>query len=103
MTIEVLARLGPAAEPQTQSGLKRVRCPKCEWRPGEASVWSCTPVGHPEYYEHGACGHTWNTFGTRGKCPGCRHQWRNTLCLSCWEFSPHKDWYETPGARSSTP
>jgi hypothetical protein len=84
--------------PGASSGLSRVCCPKCGWQPNEDSSWSCTPMGHPEYYVHGACGHSWNTFKTGGKCPGCRHRWKNTVCLSCGELSPHKAWYAQPGA-----
>jgi hypothetical protein len=35
----------------------------------------------------------WNTFETRGRCPGCRKQWRVTVCLACGVGSPHEDWY----------
>jgi hypothetical protein len=40
------------------------------------------------------CGARWNTFTTRGKCPGCRHQWQWTSCLRCLGWSLHEDWYE---------
>jgi hypothetical protein len=42
------------------------------------------------------CGTEWNTFWTRGVCPGCAYQWRNTQCLWCDEFSPHETWYHYP-------
>ena len=35
----------------------------------------------------------WNTFATRGLCPGCQHQWRYTSCLECAAWSLHEDWY----------
>ena len=41
------------------------------------------------------CGTSWNTFLTRGRCPGCRHQWQWTSCLRCHGWSLHEDWYET--------
>jgi hypothetical protein len=53
----------------------------------------CSSCGHPEYFD-GGCGTTWNTFTTRGLCPGCGHQWRWTTCLACHGWSRHEDWYE---------
>jgi hypothetical protein len=38
----------------------------------------------------------WNTFWTRGLCPGCAKQWDDTQCLECARHSPHKDWYHVP-------
>ena len=38
----------------------------------------------------------WNTFWTRGVCPGCGHQWRETACLQCRKKSPHESWYHYP-------
>lgn len=63
----------------------KIYCPKCGWVPDAGDRWVCTrPIG---------CGHVWNTFATRGRCPGCGKQWRVTQCLSCKQFSPHEDWY----------
>jgi len=70
----------------------RIRCPLCEWQPSAASVWSCESYGTPEPY-FGGCGTVWNTFATRGKCPGCYHQWQWTSCPHCAEWSLHEDWY----------
>jgi hypothetical protein len=42
------------------------------------------------------CGTVWNTFLTKGRCPGCSHQWRWTSCLQCQQWSLHDDWYEKP-------
>lgn len=75
---------------------ERIRCPACRWRPRASDLWECGDCGHPEYF-FGGCGTAWNTFDTRGLCPGCGHQWRWTFCLSCWEWSPHEDWYEKDG------
>jgi hypothetical protein len=61
----------------------RIYCPKCEWEPTPRDSWVCTP----------GCGYAWNTFETRGKCPGCSKQWAYTQCLACWVKSPHEDWY----------
>ena len=70
----------------------RVRCPLCGWRPAPTSLWVCADCGHPEYF-YGGCGHVWNTFETRGICPGCGHRWRWTSCLYCAGWSLHEDWY----------
>jgi hypothetical protein len=70
----------------------RIRCPACRWQPRASNRWYCGDCGHPEYF-YNACGTAWNTFDTRGRCPGCGHQWRWTCCLSCWEWSLHEDWY----------
>jgi hypothetical protein len=59
-----------------------IRCPKCTWRPVSSSRWSCH------------CGCSWNTFDTRGRCPGCGYQWQDTACLSCHRWSRHDEWYE---------
>jgi hypothetical protein len=71
----------------------RIRCPHCRWQPGRHSIWTCLPIGAPEFYAKG-CGHSWNTFDTRGVCPGCNHQWRYTSCLACGRWALHEDWYE---------
>ncbi len=82
----------------------RIRCPACNWQPGRNSTWCCVSAGHPEYFS-GGCGHAWNTFDTRGRCPTCRYQWLYTSCLSCGIWSLHEDWYEresdTPTAGSA--
>jgi hypothetical protein len=70
----------------------RIRCPLCRWQPSAFSRWACGDRGHPEYFYDG-CGAVWNTFDTRGLCPGCGHQWRWTCCLSCSQWSLHEDWY----------
>ena len=86
-------RLAP--EPAQAISPTQIRCPKCQWQPKRASRWMCAPCGAPEDFPDG-CGHVWNTFDTRGRCPGCRHQWRYTACLSCARWSLHDDWYENP-------
>lgn len=60
---------------------KRIRCPKCAWRPERHHRWLCS------------CGHTWNTFDTHGVCPACAYAWRDTMCLRCQQWSPHAAWY----------
>ena len=72
----------PKDEKKDQSGGPRIRCPKCRWNPRAHDRWMCH------------CGHTWNTFDTRAKCPGCGYQWTETACLACLEMSPHENWYE---------
>jgi hypothetical protein len=70
----------------------RIRCPLCRWQPDETCLWCCEDQDDPEYFFNG-CGTTWNTFTTRGLCPGCGHQWRWTICLWCDGWSLHEDWY----------
>lgn len=60
-----------------------VQCPACEWQPDGEKHWSCT------------CGHVWNTFKTRGKCPSCKTQWEMTWCPGCGQSTPHEEWYLT--------
>jgi hypothetical protein len=61
--------------------LPGIRCPKCRWKPRTEYRWSCK------------CEHQWNTFDTRGLCPGCGYQWESTACPQCGEMSPHSEWY----------
>jgi hypothetical protein len=79
----------------------RIRCPICEWTPAKASKWYCSACPEPEGFL-GGCGMMWNTFDTRGLCPGCRHQWRWTSCLACGGWSLHEDWYASDDDRHST-
>jgi hypothetical protein len=71
----------------------RIRCPLCKWQPQKSSRWWCTDANFPEFF-YEACGANWNTFDTRGRCPGCAHQWRWTTCLRCGENSLHDSWYK---------
>jgi hypothetical protein len=61
--------------------LPGIRCPKCQWKPRAKVLWSCK------------CAHRWNTFDTRGLCPGCGYQWEVTGCLQCGAMSSHLEWY----------
>lgn len=70
-----------------------IHCPLCGWRPDAASRWCCEAADAPEPFFDG-CRTVWNTFATRGRCPGCDHQWQWTLCLRCVQWSLHEDWYE---------
>jgi hypothetical protein len=63
-----------------------IYCPKCGWRPRAEDRWACVP----------SCGTVWNTFWTRGVCPGCGIEWQKTQCLACNVVSPHKAWYHWP-------
>jgi hypothetical protein len=85
-----------AREDEGAPDFGRIRCPACRWRPNASSRWACGDCGHPEHF-YGGCGAVWNTFDTRGRCPGCGHLWRWTRCLSCRAWSPHEDWYEKEG------
>lgn len=60
-----------------------IYCPKCRWRPSAEDRWECMP----------SCGTVWNTFWTRGVCPGCAYQWQETQCHVCQRLSPHEQWY----------
>ena len=75
----------------------RIRCPACQWQPPRRSRWNCVSMGPPENFSAG-CGHSWDTFDTRGNCPGCSYQWQHTTCLSCHATSPHDDWYDKGNA-----
>jgi hypothetical protein len=78
---------------EDDEGLSGIRCPRCAWRPDASSRWRCAWVDTPEPY-FDSCGTVWNTFSTKGRCPGCHHQWQWTSCLRCSQWSPHSDWYE---------
>jgi hypothetical protein len=69
-----------------------IYCPLCAWRPKGTDLWQCTRPG---------CGTRWHTFWTRGVCPGCGYQWRNTACYACREMSPHESWYHFPDPADS--
>lgn len=86
---EVLEGLPVTAEPP-EAPYPGIRCPACKWRPTASSRWQCRQP----------CFHVWNTFDTRGRCPGCGHQWVETQCLACHVMSPHEDWYEQPRTQS---
>ena len=60
-----------------------VQCPVCRWEPDGGKHWKCT------------CGHRWNTFDTKAKCPNCKTQWEDTWCPNCGNSTPHDDWYQT--------
>ncbi len=58
-----------------------VHCPHCDWTPAGGELWECT------------CGHRWDTFATRARCPRCGKQWEVTVCLRCHQVSSHRSWY----------
>jgi hypothetical protein len=60
-----------------------ISCPLCAYRPHAGDRWACDP----------GCYTIWNTFDTRGRCPGCAKQWRETNCPACALWSLHEDWY----------
>jgi hypothetical protein len=72
-------RIEVQAEPE-------IFCPACGYRPGHEDRWNCVP----------SCGTVWNTFWTRGVCPGCSVKWPKTQCPSCAEYSLHEAWYHYP-------
>lgn len=73
----------------TPGNFSRIRCPLCDWQPRASSRWCCG-----DYGSHDGCGTVWNTFDTRGRCPGCNYQWKLTDCLRCGGTSLHEAWYE---------
>jgi hypothetical protein len=83
---EPLIRLADSTSGEIASrgwaSLSRIRCPCCRWVPRQSDRWSCN------------CSHQWNTFDTRGTCPGCAYRWLITQCLRCAGISLHEDWYE---------
>jgi hypothetical protein len=81
---------------------ERIRCPACQWQPAASSRWFCQETGAPEHFT-GGCGEAWNTFTTRGRCPGCQYQWRWTACLKCDTWSLHDAWYESEDADAGRP
>jgi len=72
----------------TPTDFKRIRCPLCSWQPQASSRWFCS-----DFAAHDGCGTEWNTFETRGRCPGCNYRWLWTDCLRCYRSSPHEAWY----------
>jgi hypothetical protein len=75
----------------------RIRCPHCAWRPTPSSRWACNgPDGAAPGFR--GCGAVWNTFTTRGLCPGCNHRWQWTACLRCSDWALHEEWYEPQAA-----
>ena len=94
----VSERIIVKVSPQNDEGLGGIRCPRCSWRPDASSRWCCYWTDCPEP-PFDACGTSWNTFYTKGRCPGCSHQWRWTSCLRCGQWSLHLDWYEQSGGR----
>ncbi|MGI9054625.1 MAG: hypothetical protein ACR2F2_02350 [Pyrinomonadaceae bacterium] len=80
-------------EEKDKTDFQRIRCPLCKWQPDSSSRWFCADADAPEFF-YGGCGAMWNTFETRGKCPGCNHQWRWTSCLRCGCWARHEDWYQ---------
>ncbi len=81
-----------AESDEAVTDFSRIRCPLCRWQPQKSSRWWCADTDFPEYF-YAACGASWNTFETRGRCPVCAHKWRWTTCLRCGENSLHEDWY----------
>ena len=84
--------LTPTRDQADRHGEGHIRCPRCEWHPRPSSRWCCSECPRPEGFFEG-CGTLWNTFETSGICPGCRHRWVWTSCLSCGGWSLHDDWY----------
>lgn len=58
-----------------------VYCPWCEYQPTTDDMWQCD------------CGHVWNTFATRAKCPACAKVHGQTFCHGCSKTVEHDSWY----------
>src|SRR4051812_50068418 len=89
-------------EEAEREAFERIRCPLCEWRPSPSSTWACYAEGTPEP-PFQWCGTSWNTFATRGRCPGCQHQWRGASGLGCggrWLPEGWVEWEKRRGASS---
>lgn len=61
---------------------RRISCPRCGDVPLADAEWQCE-----------LCLCCWNTFDTRGRCPGCAFRFPATACLACGAMSRHSDWY----------
>ena len=57
-------------EDEEQDHAQGIRCPHCRWRPSASDRWQCECAFTPEP-PFNSCGTSWNTFETRGRCPGC--------------------------------
>ena len=66
---------------QAATSSAKQRCPRCQWTPMPSDIWACT------------CGHHWNTFKTKGRCPDCDKLWDTTWCQQGKKSSPHAEWY----------
>lgn len=77
--------LPPSVRVPYRTGRAPVACPQCKAVPDADSRWQC------EF-----CYCLWNTFDTRGTCPGCSFRFRATSCLVCKTSSRHDDWYLPP-------
>jgi hypothetical protein len=77
-------RIAPGLLDDLDKDFSGIRCPACKWRPTRSDTWACSP----------GCGAVWNTFATRGECPGCRRHWSKTQCTRCGVWSEHEAWYE---------
>lgn len=65
----------------TRSAVEPVACPQCSYQPADDDVWQCD------------CGHLWNTFATKGRCPACSKTHDTTACPACDAASEHNAWY----------
>ena len=74
--------------------LEEIQCPKCKIRPKPLKwlsfrSWACD-----------ICNHSFDTFKFYGKCSKCKHQHKETMCLTCEKVSRHLDFY--PKSRLDT-
>jgi hypothetical protein len=81
-----LRRIALAASRSPYRAEAPIRCPLCAAVPTPEQRWGCQ-----------FCSCSWNTFATRGRCPGCHFLYRATMCLACDRISRHDDWYASEG------
>ena len=82
-------------EDADENVFRGIRCPLCAWQPTPSSRWCCDASDAPEPFFQG-CLTYWNTFTTRGLCPGCDHQWKWTSCLRCHGWSLEEEASRVP-------
>jgi Zn-dependent protease len=56
-------------------------CPSCKVAPPLGALWRCSK-----------CSQSFDTFETRGKCPGCEAQYPITMCGECRRQYPMQEW-----------
>ena len=72
-----------------KENLQKIRCPKC--KRNQDSGFSSN-IQSPSWVCDN-CSWTFDTFAFHGICPKCKYQHKETMCLTCEEFSNHLDFY----------
>ncbi len=66
---------------ESQPRHERISCPACGTAPFRGEWWSC-----------GKCGHKFDIFATRGRCPSCGTDYETAACPECRRSHPIDDW-----------